>query len=230
MHCTEYMYLSPEEAQTWKNTAPAMEECGYVDQAVPQAAALEYSQCGERILTEAISPVTYSKKEFGNYLTKRRNAYADYAKGNITWDQVMRSSSQRVGDYFQKSQDLGKHSYYVWSECRKVAIANNLPKSYSTAPVLQQHFADVAAFAREADKKNLPLLDFNVGLQQLWAEFSMREASALQQQHAQNAAAWQQAVQNMSHNLQTQPIHASPTQTTTSCREVLPGQVNCTTW
>jgi hypothetical protein len=209
MKCGIHLSVSPQEAAAWKQSMQLMEQqCPSLDinANISPAMLSENYSCATEVINNTIKPASYSQEAFKQYMRKREESKDQFISGNITPSQYELQTTTRVNDYFRGAQQAGQGSYYYFTQCTNEAIAKNLPSSYQHQALLQSYFADVNAFARQADKEDLPVEDFKVGADQIWAKFAAVETQQNRTIQAQNSQAWQnwaQGMQNLS--AQSQP-------------------------
>jgi len=229
--CSFYMNVSPKEARAWIAAGEQSQQCSAgISEPWPKDKMMEISQCFTDILNGQVKPVAYSGTAFQKYMDDRINSHKEYADGKIGWDELGIRSAERMQNYFKNGKG---GSYFSFASCGNEVLAREVMPTYQHKPLLTEYMANMSAFARKADKEHMEPEDFAVGAQQVWSDFTSKEQGVISQYQAQNAATWQQAVQNMAtmQQIENQRVQAQRDSMpkNTNCN-VFGNQMNCTTW
>lgn len=184
--CMFLPMLSQQEAAAWKRSAKAMEQCEpVVSFEAKNEATQEALNCGERAMRESILPYSYSKPAFEKLLSERKAEYMAYLNGKISNEEAGLKRQQRIMNYMKGGTE---GSYQAYASCKIAAMQKNIAPAYPPAlmPAFSQYSANMVSYAREADKKKLPLEDFEAGEGQLWAQFMAQEGQLTSQYQAQD--------------------------------------------
>lgn len=229
--CPVYINVSSQEVRAWMAAGEQSQQCSAgISEPWPKDEIMAISQCFTDILNGQVKPTAYSDTAFQKYMNDRINSHKDYADGKIGWDELGARSAERNQDYFKNGKG---GSYFNYASCSNEILMREVMPAYQHKPLLTEYITNMSAFARKADKEHMEPEDFAVGAQQVWSDFVNKEQRVISQYQAQNAAAWQQAFQNMA---TTQQIENQRVQTLrdsmpkeTKCN-VLGNQVHCRTW
>ncbi len=231
-NCDYLLYVSEEEAQAWRVAGQELEQCVAGDNVPwPQDKMMVISQCGAEAMNSNIRPVSYSKTQFDRYMKGREVRHKKYAAGQISWEEQSQLGMQEMNNYFDHAN---RGSYFNYTQCSNTILNREVMPSYPNQlkPLFISYMSKMAKFSREADKQHMDSEDFQIGAQELWAEFASAEQQKIGQVNAQNSQAWQNVSKSiMDAETERQKTMQQNTRTMqqTTCHTVA-GTLQCTTW
>ena len=172
--CFPQKFLGQEEATAFSRTQVKKSNKNCTGWPFSKEKASEVYECSTPIW-EGFKSVSSQPKAYAAYLKERQQRYADYESGKIDAAQFVAHANKEIMKYYRS---VHKGSYY-----KSIACDDNLKKEkllplYGNKALMINFMADTEEYASNADKKHLSEVDFNIGINKIFAQYKQEEQEA----------------------------------------------------